>query len=338
MVKLLIRVCDNFTSAFAEAGEILIAEASRANEPVMTGQCVQLAKWLYIICSLPLYALLFTMGGPFISLLGFENETSNLATDYIPFALTGHFLRKIFGYGISQLMWNEGIGGTVVLLEIASNLVYFTGTILQIYAFGSLSMSTLGLIEFGIAVIFCIALAHHSVPWIQKYDVGIFENWAFQEKHLTQSSWFGVVCVSLCGATALFIFQSYIIWSFATNMTFFMMMGNLVGLACLASFAKAIACHANGILVALGCSRFASVFVFSAFIGVTLPMFTSLVFKGNYGLTSMMMACAFGSSIEAFAGHVLAFSTNWQSAVKTEQQNDRWPAPSLNVYSLSILV
>jgi Na+-driven multidrug efflux pump len=130
-------------------------------------------------------------------------------------------------------------------------------------------------------------------------------------KVVAYKSLFYSFCISVFTSTLLILIRKPLIERFTQEETLYEMVDDLVALLCTGNMIMSLGSGCHAILGTQRKAKFAALISCFGTLFITVPLATGLVFWGNYGLESMMMACVVGYSIISFVMLSVVFTTNW---------------------------
>jgi Na+-driven multidrug efflux pump len=152
IVHILVELVTEFVGGFHEALVTLCSQAIGARKPRLAGKYVQIATILYILCYMPFALIWFFKIDAAIRWFGFDEETVRIGQHY-GYVLLVYYLINGVGEAVHGLLDCAGFASYSTFIGALQEVVAFL-TILLCALVGSPSLLTIGIIQFGMGVLF----------------------------------------------------------------------------------------------------------------------------------------------------------------------------------------
>jgi multidrug resistance protein, MATE family len=152
VVQMLIGLTSEFVGGFGHALTTLCSQAAGANQNKLCGQYVQMAILLYILFSLPFMYLWWSHTDTVVLWLGFDEESANMGQEFARI-----YIFAILVQGVSDTLHSLldviELENYSTVVGISKEIVTFV-SILQVALFFQPSLYDIGLIHFGLGLLF----------------------------------------------------------------------------------------------------------------------------------------------------------------------------------------
>lgn len=190
VVNLLVSLTTKFVGGFYEALATLCSQAIGAKKPRLAGKYVQIATLLYMLFYIPFALIWACYLGAAIRWFGFDEETVRIGHQYGYVLLVDLFIDGV-GEAIHGLLDVSGFANWSTFIGALEEVIAFL-TILVWALLGSPTLLMVGIVQFGMGVVFLSAnvIIIWRNGWFHQFRGGMIETWA-----LAVSTLLFIVCI-----------------------------------------------------------------------------------------------------------------------------------------------